>query len=76
MSKKVADVWICNSCNNIRGRHDEWFEGDICGDCSKRHEPKDRVIHEHIFRIIPKSGTKKGIPLWKCITCNKVVQSS
>lgn len=76
MTTKLSDVWVCSSCRDLQGRHDQWFEGDICEKCNARHEPKSRVPHEHLFRIIRKSGSKKGIPMWKCITCNKVVQST
>lgn len=30
----------------------------------------------HVFKIIPKSGSRFGIKLWLCDNCTKVVQSS
>ena len=76
MVTKISDIWVCNDCGDLQGRHDMWFEGGYCEKCNTRHEPKSREPHEHLFRIIRKSGAKKGIPMWKCITCNKLVQST
>lgn len=30
---KPNDVWECSDCGCSQGRHDMWFEGDLCGDC-------------------------------------------
>ena len=30
---KQNDVWTCSNCIQAHGRHDMWFEGDVCGSC-------------------------------------------
>lgn len=30
---KQEDIWNCFNCGNPQGRHDLWFEGDICDEC-------------------------------------------
>ena len=69
----MNDIWVCTKCKSILGVHDKQYAG-LCESCDK--EPKDKEIHEHSFMIIPKSGANKGIAYWKCVTCNKVVQST
>jgi hypothetical protein len=32
---KQEDIWICCECGNPQGRHDMWFDGDICGECNE-----------------------------------------
>lgn len=27
------DVWVCSKCGEAQGRHDMWFEDDLCGAC-------------------------------------------
>lgn len=27
------DIWSCYECGDLQGRHDLWFEGDICEGC-------------------------------------------
>ena len=76
MVTKLSDVWVCTGCGDLQGTHDEQFEGGYCEKCNTIHEPKSRAPHEHIFRIIRKSGAKYGVAKWKCITCNKVVSST
>lgn len=76
MVTKVSDVWVCSGCGDLQGKHDQWFEGDLCEKCNAKYEPREKQVHEHVFRIIRKSGAIKGIAMWKCITCNKVVQST
>ena len=30
---KENDVWVCADCGRPQGRHDMWFENDLCGEC-------------------------------------------
>jgi hypothetical protein len=30
---KQEDIWNCFNCGNQQGRHDMWFDGDICEEC-------------------------------------------
>lgn len=32
MTRK-EDEWDCTDCGTPQGRHDQWFEGGVCGDC-------------------------------------------
>lgn len=34
---RQEDIWYCSECGDGQGRHDMWFEGDICGKC---HTPE------------------------------------
>jgi hypothetical protein len=33
---KEEDIWSCYECGELKGRHDLWFEGDICEDCNSQ----------------------------------------
>lgn len=35
MTTRSEDQWICLECGHKFGKHDQWFEKDICGDCNK-----------------------------------------
>jgi hypothetical protein len=30
------DIWSCDKCGNLLGRHDLWFEGDTCEICNSK----------------------------------------
>jgi hypothetical protein len=30
----AEDIWNCYECGNPQGRHDLWFEGDLCEKCN------------------------------------------
>lgn len=32
---REEDIWYCLECGNPQGRHDIWFEGDICSNCNE-----------------------------------------
>ena len=36
MTTRIKDEWKCTKCGGMFGRHDMWFEGDVCGDCNIR----------------------------------------
>jgi hypothetical protein len=40
---KVTDVWSCHHCGEDKGRHDLWFDGDICEDCNKSNGTRMRI---------------------------------
>jgi predicted ATP-dependent serine protease len=31
---REEDIWVCYECEQLQGRHDQWFEGK----CEKCHE--------------------------------------
>ena len=33
IKNKDCASWACSKCGANKGRHDQWFEGDICEDC-------------------------------------------
>lgn len=55
-----SDNWI-RFVKQLRDR--DWTESQL--KCSK-----------HTFERVPKSGRYLGIPLWRCIYCDGVVQST
>jgi hypothetical protein len=30
------DLWNCFECGQTQGRHDMWFDGDLCGKCNEK----------------------------------------
>lgn len=43
---REEDIWHCSDCGTPQGRHDVWFDGDICADCHTQQEntkKKDEV---------------------------------
>lgn len=28
-------IWTCHDCGEQQGRHDQWFDGDVCEKCNK-----------------------------------------
>jgi hypothetical protein len=45
---RQEDVWHCYECGDEQGRHDMWFEGDICGKC---HNPRN-IIKQIKFKAM------------------------
>ena len=40
---RPSDVWECSRCGHPQGRHDMWFDGDLCEKCSEyEHSVKCR----------------------------------
>ena len=37
MTTKAEDIWECSKCGDIKGKHDQYFDGV----CKKCNEPKD-----------------------------------
>lgn len=33
---KQEDIWQCFNCGDHKGRHDLWFEGDLCESCNSK----------------------------------------
>ena len=36
---KPNDVWECSECSLPQGRHDMWFDGNLCESCNERLAP-------------------------------------
>lgn len=45
---KSIDVWQCYDCGDLQGRHNVWFEGDICEECNS-NKPSLRVKVEQMY---------------------------
>ena len=48
---KQEDIWNCSECGNPQGRHDMWFEGDVCGICHAELEPPIRDKKSKILNV-------------------------
>jgi hypothetical protein len=35
---KPNDVWECSECSRLQGRHDMWFEYDLCEMCENQKD--------------------------------------
>lgn len=42
---KTQDIWVCSECGLEQGRHDMWFDGDICGTCHEKNKPNTRTFY-------------------------------
>ena len=40
---KQEDIWSCHECGEFKGRHDLWFEGDICEECNASNGIRIRI---------------------------------
>jgi hypothetical protein len=45
---KQQDIWNCSECGNPQGRHDMWFEGDVCGECNSETAFTIRKLYQEI----------------------------
>lgn len=53
---KFDNDWICFECGTLHSKHNQWFDGDICGDCHDQQEntkKKDEI--EGILMIMWKT---------------------
>ncbi len=48
---REEDIWACYECGDLQGRHDLWFDGDICEKCNTF---KQEVEADKIFRTYMK----------------------
>lgn len=55
------DKWRCNHCGDEQGRHDMWFEGDICGKCND--ETDNTAMKDDIERILINMWSSIGIDI-------------
>lgn len=62
LKSNPEDEWECSECGRAQGRHDMWFEGDLCEKChehSKEEFLEDMSkLHKDIKEITLKDGTK------------------
>jgi hypothetical protein len=40
---KQEDIWACSECGQLHGRHDLWFEFDICESCNSSNGMRIRI---------------------------------
>ena len=57
MTTRAEDRWQCVKCGRRFGRHDMWYEGDLCGDCHQDDE--DRYADEHRMVVACKDGDNR-----------------
>lgn len=57
------DVWKCHECGELKGRHDLWFEGDICEDCNSKI---DVLVGCEESQAITKELRALGIRAYSC----------
>lgn len=36
-------IWPCYECGDFQGKHDQWFEGDICEKCNSYNGMRIRI---------------------------------
>jgi hypothetical protein len=47
---KQEDIWSCYECGKLQGRHDLWFEGDICESCHAEKQEREFYKEFHANR--------------------------
>lgn len=40
MTTRAEDIWACEECGQLQGRHDLWFDG-MCEHCHAKVEETD-----------------------------------
>jgi hypothetical protein len=60
---REEDVWACQECGNLQGRHDLWFEGDICEKCNAHI---DVLVGCEESQAITKELRALGIRAYSC----------
>jgi len=40
---RQEDIWACSECGQLHGRHDLWFEFDICESCNSSNGIRIRI---------------------------------
>ena len=46
---KQEDIWSCYECSELKGRHDLWFDGDICENCHAEKQECDFNKQFHAY---------------------------
>jgi hypothetical protein len=46
---KQEDIWSCYECSELKGRHDLWFDGDICENCHDEKQERDFNKQFHAY---------------------------
>ena len=46
---KQEDIWSCYECSELKGRHDLWFEGDICENCNAENQKREASKRFHAY---------------------------
>lgn len=70
----------CESCQEKKNKAPSKFDTDNWIRYIQKLQNRDWSYDqlncpEHSFMILPKSGKYLGIPLWRCLRCDGVVQS-
>lgn len=43
---RQEDIWSCSECGQLQGRHDMWFDGDLCEKCNVTLYDTDFVVYD------------------------------
>lgn len=46
---KSDDIWNCHRCGNPQGRHDLWFQGDLCEAC---HNSTIKIVNDFVWLVV------------------------
>jgi hypothetical protein len=46
---KHEDIWSCYECGDLQGRHDLWFDGDICEKCNASNGMRIRIESMYLY---------------------------
>lgn len=77
MVTKRADIWVCFNCGNLQGKHDQWFEGDICEVCYEKYRKKSEVTwHQQLEVLMDMVGKKPNGIQQDCIHTFKIIPKS
>jgi hypothetical protein len=41
---RQEDIWACEECHQLYGRHDQWFEGDVCEECNSKIKENNNTM--------------------------------
>lgn len=58
---KQEDIWSCYECGKLQGRHDQWFDGDICETCNEEKQERKfyKEFHAHMKQQIIEQSTRE-----------------
>lgn len=77
MATKINDIWTCANCGNLQGKHDQWFEGDICETCYVKYRKKSEVNwHQQLEILLGMVDQQKNAIQKDCLHTFKIIPKS
>lgn len=77
MVTRLADIWACARCHNLQGKHDQWFDGNICEECyDKAEEARDARWHAQLDTLHKLIGKQQTPEQEQCAHEFKIVPKS